>query len=474
MWDKLDGVEDTNLDYKERLEENRPHSWLKSVSAFANTRGGSIILGVRDKDHSIVGIDNIQYVSSKISEFISRKIEPAVQYELHDLKYPGDKYCLEIKVFNGPDYPYYYIQDKAKTAYVRRGDRSEPATAIELSHLVLRGLNKTFDMLPSHYLLNDISFTLFRATYNGVAEESLEMPRDLQSMKLIDESERVTYGGLLLCDQGVLAQSKVVCTHWKGLEKGSVDEDAIDDKVFERESLISLLTDAESFVINNSKKSWSIRGIQREEKSDYPYRAVREALVNALIHRDYQNIGSEVHVDMFDDRTEITSPGGMMNGSRIQDLNLYKVPSMRRNEVISDIFGRLHFMERRGSGIQRILKSYEGFGKKPEFYSDSTMFCVVLPNQGYSKKDSKENQNDVENTGFTDFSNHVREIYHEQMALHIITFAGQLGKDQSFNRKKLSACLNVTENAASKIIRKGVDKGIIRKERRGSYYFIFD
>lgn len=98
-----------------------------------------------------------------------------------------------------------------------------------------------------------------------------------------------------------------------------------------------LLTSAEAFIRSNSRKPWTIRGMRREEQSDYPFRAVREVLVNALIHRDYQYAGAEVHVDMYDDRMEITSPGGMMSGSRIQDLNLHHVPSMRRNEIISDI-----------------------------------------------------------------------------------------------------------------------------------------
>ena len=95
--------------------------------------------------------------------------------------------------------------------------------------------------------------------------------------------------------------------------------------------------------------------MKREENSDYPYKAVREVLVNALIHRDYQIIGTEVHVDIFDNRLEIVSPGGMMNGSRIQDLDLRHVPSIRRNEIVSDIFSRLHLMERRG----RICKQYD-------------------------------------------------------------------------------------------------------------------
>lgn len=109
-------------------------------------------------------------------------------------------------------------------------------------------------------------------------------------------------------------------------------------------------------------------------------------MVNALIHRDYQNIGAEVHVDMYDDRMEISSPGGMMNGSRIQDLDLSMVPSMRRNEIISDIFGRLHYMDRRGSGIRRIINSYTRFKIKPNFYSNEYFFLVSLPNRGVTSK----------------------------------------------------------------------------------------
>ena len=104
-------------------------------------------------------------------------------------------------------------------------------------------------------------------------------------------------------------------------------------------------------------------------------------LVNALIHRNYQILGSEIHVEVFDDRLEITSPGGMMNGRRVQDMDIRHIPSMRRNQVISDVFSRLGFMERRGSGIDRILNSYVEVAQKPTFYSDSDFFIVTLPNR---------------------------------------------------------------------------------------------
>lgn len=84
---------------------------------------------------------------------------------------------------------------------------------------------------------------------------------------------------------------------------------------------------------------------------------------------------------MFDDRLEISSPGGMFSGGRIQEIDLRRVPSMRRNEIISDVFGRLHYMDRRGSGIGRILSSCAEFAEKPQFYSTEYYFLVILPNR---------------------------------------------------------------------------------------------
>ena len=113
-----------------------------------------------------------------------------------------------------------------------------------------------------------------------------------------------------------------------------------------------------------------------------------EALVNALIHRDYIVLGSEVHIDMFDDRVEITSPGGMFGGGSIQEYNIYSIRSMRRNPVIADLFHRMKYMERRGSGLRKIVSETEklpGYTEayKPEFSSTATDFRVILKNVNY-------------------------------------------------------------------------------------------
>lgn len=205
--------------------------------------------------------------------------------------------------------------------------------------------------MPTKYNISDVSFTVLNATLKKETGKELDTNKDYLSLELISNDNKITNAGLLLSDQGLLTHSRIFCTRWKGLVKGIIDEDAIDDKEYSG-SIISLLENAEAFIKNNSKVSWRIQDMKRVETIEYPTKAIRESIVNAIIHRDYQIIGSEIHIDMFDDRLEITSPGGMIDGSLIQNLDITKVPSIRRNRVISDVFNRLHFMERRGSGAR--------------------------------------------------------------------------------------------------------------------------
>lgn len=268
-------------------------------------------------------------------------------------------------------------------------------------------------------------------------------------------------------------------------EKGEIDGDALDDQEFFGTSLIMLLNNAEAFIRNNSKNPWMVQGMRREEKSDYPFKAVREVLVNALIHRDYQNMGAEVHVDMYDDRMEISSPGGMMNGSRIQDLDLRMVPSMRRNEIISDIFGRLHYMDRRGSGIRRIINSYTYYKNKPIFYSNEYFFLVSLPNRGIASKikdATEETQLTGEETQLTGENVHLEVLMTSIRQKCRNKFrAGTVDKfiklliiyedKYPFNRQIVATQFEISENAASRLLKKAIDCGIVRKEKRGVYYF---
>jgi len=222
--------ESTLIDFKETLETKKAKSWLKSVSAFANGVGGTLVFGIRDINRQIVGVENAQEVIAKLSELIQARIKPQPQVEIQVSTVEGKQLVL-VKVNSGQATPYYYVQDNTHTAFVRLGDESLAATEQQLTELILRGKNETFDSLITNYKKNDYSFTLFEATFRertGIRVEA----RDYLSFGLENENQMLTNAGVLFADQCPLRQNRVFCTRWNGLEKGSIFDDALDDKEF--------------------------------------------------------------------------------------------------------------------------------------------------------------------------------------------------------------------------------------------------
>lgn len=244
-------------------------------------------------------------------------------------------------------------------AYIRVGNESVIAPNHILNELILKGQNKSFDAIISDAKKSDYSFTLLEATYLERTLSKFE-PQDYYSFNLTTKDGFLTNAGKLVTDQKSVYNSRVFCTRWNGLEKGSVFDDAIDDREYEG-NLIYLLQNALAFIRNNSKVRFKKEAEYRVDKPDYAERAITEALVNALIHRDYIILGSEIHIDMYDDRLEIWSPGGMFDGRLIQNCDIKNIGSFRRNPIIADLFHRMRFMERRGSGLKKLflkLKNY--------------------------------------------------------------------------------------------------------------------
>ena len=256
-------VESTNIEFKEKVEYSKPKSWLKSVSAFANSNGGILLFGIRDVDRKAVGLDNIVKDSEKVSELINDKITPLPRYELKTFK-ENNMDFMEVKVGDCPRTPYYYNGDGRKEAFIRAGNQSISAPKHVLDGLILKGQNTTFDELPSKYDVSDVSFTLLNASLKNETGKELNKDKDYISLELITKDKKVTNAGLLLSDQGLLIQSRIFCTRWKGLVKGSVDGDAIDDKEYSG-SIISLLENAEIFIKNHSRMGWEIKGMKRIE-----------------------------------------------------------------------------------------------------------------------------------------------------------------------------------------------------------------
>lgn len=182
-------------------------------------------------------------------------------------------------------------------------------------------------------------------------------------------------------------QSRIFCTRWNGLSKAPSSVDALDDKEFSG-NILQLLTSSQDFIKIHNKKIWYKEPTTRIEKLSYPERAVFEVLVNALVHRDYGVIGSEIHIDMFDDRLTITNPGGMYDGIPVQDQNIENVISTRRNPIVADFMSRLDIMERRGSGFRKILnaiKNEPNYKEEdlPIITSTPHSFSFTLKNMNY-------------------------------------------------------------------------------------------
>lgn len=378
-------AEATECDFKVDLEIKKPKSWLKSVSAFANGIGGTLFFGVGD-DRTLVGLDDVQAKAEAISRLVKERITPLPHFVL-TARREDEKDILTLAVAAGRATPYYYKADGIMEAYVRVGNESVVAPDYVVNELILKGTNRSFDALSSDARKADYSFTLLEATYLERTGLRFE-PADYISFGLADKDGLLTNAGRLLTDQHIVYNSRIFCTRWNGLEKGSIFDDALDDKEFEG-SLIYLLQNGSDFVRNNSKVRFAKEARYRVDKPDYADRAVTEALVNALIHRDYIVMGSEIHIDMYDDRLEIQSPGGMFEGKPIQECDISAITSVRRNPVIADLFHRMKFMERRGSGLKKIVSETEklpGYSEqlRPEFYSTPSDFRVVLKNANYN------------------------------------------------------------------------------------------
>ena len=261
-----------------------------------------------------------------------------------------------------------------------------------------------------------MSFTKLKSVHFKRLGRSFE-DSEFISWGIIDTQGKLTNAGALIADDSPIRQSRIFCTRWNGIDMTSGLGEALDDAEFEG-SVIGQLQDAVAFIRNNSHKKWWKEATYREELPDYPERAVTEVISNAIIHRNYLELGSEIHIDMYDNRMEVYSPGGMMDGSLIQHLDPMNVPSKRRDPLLADFFNRLELMERRGSGMKKIVNEYKHFEKfpgykAPEFKSNSGEFHVILWNLNYDEKQFANSEKQFANSE-KQFANDSKEFANEK------------------------------------------------------------
>lgn len=436
----------TEYDFKLMLEERRPKSWLKSVSAFANGLGGSIFLGI-DDDGSVKGVADVQHVCEIISAKIRDYMDPLPEIEMIPHKNDEGLNVLQLKVNPGNYTPYYYVGDGQRVAFVRVGDESIPATAEHMVRLVLKGSNKTYDSLVTDYRQDDNTFIILANEFKKRTEHDWDK-KYLLSFGLVTGNGYLTNAGALFSDDCPLWQSRLYCTRWAGKDKS----DAINDAEFTG-NVIMLLRESMNFVKSNTRKGWEKLPNGRKNKPEYAERAVLEAMVNHFIHRDYTVIGGEVHLDIYDDRLTVTSPGGMYNGQIIQNLDIANVSSERRNPILANVMAQLDYMEKRGSGLTRICnetKALDGYKDelKPQFNSSSVQFQTII----YASVD-------VTNVG--DDVGDVSEIKLTERQQKIVNLIIQ---QPSVTAKHMSETLSVSSRTVERELSTLKDKGVLMRE----------
>lgn len=428
--------ETTEYDKKAALEIKKPKSWCKSVSAFANTSGGVLIFGVSD-DGKIIGLTDPEGDAERISETIKTRLDPIPEFNLSFCEEEG-KRLIVLNIYKGEETPYYYSGDGVMEAYIRVGNESVKATSTELKRLVLRGRNTSFDSQVSSYKAEDFAFSKLKERYKKWTGNSFD-DKDLISFGLANEQGYLTNAGALLADESPVRWSRVFCTRWNGLNKSGGMMDALDDAEYSG-SIISLIENGEAFIKRNSRMMWRKTDNSREEMPEYVERSYHEALINGLAHRDYLVNGSEVHIDIYDDRMEIYSPGGMPDGSLIQERDPLTVPSTRRNPVLADVLNRLGYMERKGSGLEKIISGYEfqinyDESKKPKFRSDRYQFTVVMPNLNYD--DTRDVTRDVTTNVTRDV---ITNVSKDKLDIQILNL---IRKDSRISTRKMAERLGV-------------------------------
>ena len=438
-------AECTAYDFKLMLEEKKPKSWLKSVSAFANGLGGSLFFGI-DNDGIVKGLDDVQHVCETISSKIRDYMDPLPEVEMvpHDM---DGLRILQLKVNSGHYTPYYYVGDGQRIAFVRVGDESLPATAEQMVRLVLKGSNKTFDSLHTDYKAEDYSFTMLANTFKKRTNQEWDK-KFLLSFGLVTGTGILTNAGALFADDSPMWQSRLYCTRWDGKEKG----DAINDAEFTG-NVLMLLREAMNFVKSNTKRGWEKLPDGRKNKPEYAERAVLEAMVNHFIHRDYTVMGSEVHLDIYDDRLTVTSPGGMYNGLLIQNLDIADVSSERRNPILANVMAQLDYMEKRGSGLTRICnetKALEGYKEelKPVFKSTPTQFQTII----YATADTQnvgDHDGDMSETKLTE---------RQQKILNLIK------ESPTITGKQMSETLSVSQRTIERDLSALQKIGVLKRE----------
>ena len=376
---KIKQPESRKLEFKEKLPAGK--NFLKTIAAFANGAGGELILGVSDEDRQIKGVDDPLLLEEQLASAIHDGIYPPVSPYFSVITVAG-KMLLSVQVLSGGNKPY-YLKSRGieKGVFVRIGstNRQAPLETIHELQRQSRGFSYTAEIDFSHEAsaLNEESLdaffqTLSRKKYNQEA---------LLKWKILGRNNGdifPTVAGMVLFGNDSLTDydyAHVRLTRFLG----NTQEHILETKEYPLPlvtKIEGICNDISSFL----RKESILDGIRRVEQTIIPFYALREAVVNAIVHRDYSIKGSTIKLNVYDDRLEVISPGVLVGNLDINDLGTGL--SECRNRILVRIFRQLGLMEELGTGIARINSLYSKKGlKQPIYQEQGRFFKIILPQE---------------------------------------------------------------------------------------------
>ena len=338
----------------------------KEVMAFANSSGGVIYVG-RDDGGNPYPLADVGETLTQITNSVRDGIAPDVTMFVG---YETDENGITVTVREGTHKPYFLPEKGLKPSgvYVRQGASSAPASFEQIREMIKMTDGDKFETARS--LIQDL-------TFNEAADEFKQCGADfgesqMRTLGMTGADGLYTNLGLLLSDQ---------CAHtikiavFNGVKKGGFKT----RKEIEG-SLFKQMRSAFEFLSLSNNLAASLSGLDRVEQYDYPETAVREAMLNAIVHRDYGFSGSII-INIYDDRIEFVSLGGLVPGLKIEDLFLGV--SQPRNEKLANVFYRIKHIEAYGTGLRLIMQFYDDCDVKPEITATHGAFSLTLPNMNY-------------------------------------------------------------------------------------------
>ena len=373
--------ENENTEFKSALTGDI----YKEVIAFANNGGGVIYIGVDDNGNE-TGVADVDETYTRLTNGIRDAISPDVtvfcKYSLNENN------VIKIEISEGARKPYYLKSKGIKPSgvYVRQGASSVPASEDQIRLMIKMSDGDSFEGIRS--LNQELTFVSAKQAFEKYGVEFSENKYRVLGITT-DSNDLYTNLGLLLSDQ---------CKH---SIKAAVfaDEDNtsfLDSKEFTG-SILRQLDDAYSYLMLNNRNNAEFKGLERVEHYSYPQEALREALLNALVHRDYAFSGSII-ININESQIEFISLGGLLPGLSAEDIQ--NGISQPRNPKLAEVFHRLRLIESYGTGIRRIFTLYRDCEKKPEIIVTPNTFKLILPNRNYYSTDKSEEKalNDQQRT----------------------------------------------------------------------------